>query len=151
MNLPCVMQVGLAGLVDQLGDLEHRAVHGQVLELHVDPEAEEQAEDADADSDREERVRSSPGSCTLPRSGSTRSASLAAAGAVTIAAMAKSARLRTSRRLERLKFIVSSKSFGFNQSWSDSIGCLRLANRRKSKAEIPPRAPTGRTGDGIGS
>ena len=41
------LQVGLAGLVDQLRDLAHRAMHGQVLELDVHDEAEEQPEDAD--------------------------------------------------------------------------------------------------------
>ena len=40
-------EVGLAGLVDQLGDLAHRAVDRQVLELRVHHQAEEQAEDAD--------------------------------------------------------------------------------------------------------
>ena len=40
-------QVRLAGLVDQLGDLTHRLVHGQVLELRVDDQAEGQAQEAD--------------------------------------------------------------------------------------------------------
>ena len=37
-------QVGLAGLVNQLGDLAHRAVHRQVLQLVEDDQAEEDAE-----------------------------------------------------------------------------------------------------------
>ena len=42
-------QIGLAGLVDQLRDLEHRPVHRQVLQVVVDDQAEHQAEDADAE------------------------------------------------------------------------------------------------------
>ncbi len=54
MNLPCVIEVGLAGLVDQLGDLAHRPVDRQVLELHVDHQAEEQAEHADDEAAQEQ-------------------------------------------------------------------------------------------------
>ena len=49
-------QVRLAGLVDQLGDLEHRLVHGQVLQLPVDHQAEEQAEHADDEAAHEQRA-----------------------------------------------------------------------------------------------
>ena len=49
-------QVGLAGLVDQLGDLEHRLVDRHVLELHVNRQAEQQAEDAEEQADREQLV-----------------------------------------------------------------------------------------------
>ena len=37
-------QVGLAGLVDQLGDFEHGAVDRHVLELPVHDQSEEQTE-----------------------------------------------------------------------------------------------------------
>ncbi len=42
-------QVGLAGLVNQLGDLEHRRVHRQVLQLGEDDQPEQQAERAHAE------------------------------------------------------------------------------------------------------
>ena len=48
------LQIGLAGLVDQLRDLAHRAVHFELLELDVHDEAEEQAEDADDESVEEQ-------------------------------------------------------------------------------------------------
>src|SRR5262249_33944280 len=40
-------QVRLTRLVDQLGDLEHRAMHGQVSKLDEDRHAEAEAERAD--------------------------------------------------------------------------------------------------------
>src|SRR5208282_1363209 len=40
-------EIGFAGLVNELGDLAHGAVHGQVLEASEDGQAEEQAEDTD--------------------------------------------------------------------------------------------------------
>jgi hypothetical protein len=43
-NFPCVTRYVLARLVDQLGDLAHRAVDGQVLQLIEDHDAEEQTE-----------------------------------------------------------------------------------------------------------
>ena len=46
-ELPLRDQVGLARLVDQVRDLEHRRVHRQRLELPVDHEAEHQPGDAD--------------------------------------------------------------------------------------------------------
>ena len=49
-------QIGLAGLVDQLGDLAHRAVHRQVLQLVEDDQAEEDAERGDAEADHEQRA-----------------------------------------------------------------------------------------------
>ena len=48
--------VGLAGLVDQLGDLAHGAMDRQVLELHVNGEAEEQSEAAEQDSNQQDVV-----------------------------------------------------------------------------------------------
>ena len=48
-------EIGLARLVDELGDLAHRLVHGQGLELPVDDEAEGQAEEADHQAPREEQ------------------------------------------------------------------------------------------------
>jgi hypothetical protein len=47
-------EVGLAGLVDELGDLEHRPVHRQLLEMRRDEEAEDQAGEGDRDSDQQE-------------------------------------------------------------------------------------------------
>ena len=47
-------EVRLAGLVDELGDLEHRLVHRQVLELLVDHEAEHEAERAHDEAEREQ-------------------------------------------------------------------------------------------------
>ena len=54
-ELALLQQVGLAGLVDQLGDLAHRAVHRQGLQLLVDHQAEDQAEQADAEPEHEQR------------------------------------------------------------------------------------------------
>ncbi len=48
-------QIGLAGLVDQLGDLAHRGVHRKVLELRVDHEPEEKPGRADQQPEHEER------------------------------------------------------------------------------------------------
>ena len=61
MNLPWVMQIGLAGLVDQLRDLAHRLVHRQVLQLHVDDEAEEQSQHADDESEHQQGAAPHPG------------------------------------------------------------------------------------------
>ena len=49
-------QVGLARLVDQLGDLQHAAVHGKVLQLLERHEAEQQPQRADDQSAQEQRV-----------------------------------------------------------------------------------------------
>src|SRR5439155_357844 len=49
-------QVRLAGLVDELGDLSHRLVHGKVLELAEDHQPEDEAEHADAEPEREQRA-----------------------------------------------------------------------------------------------
>ena len=46
-ELALLNQVGLARLVDQLGDVGHRPVHRQALDAGVGPRAEEQAEHAD--------------------------------------------------------------------------------------------------------
>src|SRR5208282_6927335 len=47
-------QVRLAGLVNQLGDFAHRFVHRQVLQLHENGHAEEQAENADEDAEKQQ-------------------------------------------------------------------------------------------------
>ena len=49
-------QVLLAGLEDELGDLEHRLVHRQRLELHVLHEAEGQPEHRDDDAAHQQRA-----------------------------------------------------------------------------------------------
>ncbi len=49
-------EVGLAGFVDQFGDFAHGAMHGQVLEAHVDGHAEAEAEQAKQDSDQQQLV-----------------------------------------------------------------------------------------------
>ena len=46
-------QIGLAGLIDQFGHFPHSAMNGQVLQLHIDHQAEEQAGDAEEQSDRQ--------------------------------------------------------------------------------------------------
>ncbi len=38
-------QVGLAGFIDQLGDIQHRPVHRHVLQLLVNHQAEQQSKD----------------------------------------------------------------------------------------------------------
>ena len=48
-------QVGLAGLVNQLGDLAHRAVHGKIAQLHEDHHPERQTEHADPQACHEQR------------------------------------------------------------------------------------------------
>ena len=53
-------QVGLAGLVDQLGDLAHRAMHGHVLELVVGHDPEHETESAHQQPAEEERVTVGP-------------------------------------------------------------------------------------------
>jgi len=40
-------QIGLAGLVDQLGDLAHRRVHGKAPQLREDDDPEQEPERAD--------------------------------------------------------------------------------------------------------
>ena len=49
-------QVGLAGFIDQFGDLPHGAVHRQVLQPRVDDQAEEQAEDAEGNAGGQQPV-----------------------------------------------------------------------------------------------
>ena len=46
-ELALLNQVGLARLVNQLGDVGHRAMHRQALHVRVRPGAEQQAEHAD--------------------------------------------------------------------------------------------------------
>src|SRR5215471_3239292 len=49
-------QIGLAGFVDELGNVAHRFVYGKIFETRVDDEPEEQAEDADKNAPEEELV-----------------------------------------------------------------------------------------------
>src|SRR6185369_9015291 len=49
-------QVRLAGGVDQLGNLAHGAVHRQFLEIHVNRQAETEAENADSDAKQQQIV-----------------------------------------------------------------------------------------------
>ena len=46
-------QIRLAGLINQFGDFAHRAVHRKVLELKVDRESEQQAEDTEDESNQQ--------------------------------------------------------------------------------------------------
>ena len=46
-------QIGLAGLIDQFGNFAHRAMNRQVLQLHIDRQAEQQAADAEEQSDHQ--------------------------------------------------------------------------------------------------
>ena len=55
-ELALLNEVGLARLVDQLGDLEHGRMHRHVLQLAVDHEAKEQAEHRDDEARVEQRV-----------------------------------------------------------------------------------------------
>ena len=63
-------EVGLARLVDELRDLEHRLVHGRVLELRVDDEPEDDAERRD-----DEAEHGADGSPACRRTGACRAAS----------------------------------------------------------------------------
>src|SRR6202035_4968526 len=47
-------EIGLAGLEDELRDLPHRAVDGQVLQLHVGRQAEEHLQQADEEAAHQE-------------------------------------------------------------------------------------------------
>ena len=49
-------QIGFARLIDQLGDFAHRAMNRQVLQLHIDRQAEQQAAHAEQQSDHQQRV-----------------------------------------------------------------------------------------------
>ena len=71
-------EVRLAGLVDQLGDLPHRGVDGQVLELVEDHEAEDEPQHAHAEPDREQRAAADTGDVYLREVGNLQ-ARLAAA------------------------------------------------------------------------
>ena len=55
-ELALLNQVGLARLVDELGDLAHRRMHRHVLQLRVDDQAEEQPERADDQAAEQQRV-----------------------------------------------------------------------------------------------
>ena len=47
-------QIGLAGLVDQLGDVAHRLMNRHILQLPIDHQAEEQAAGAEEQSDHQQ-------------------------------------------------------------------------------------------------
>ncbi len=49
-------EVGLAGFVDELGNVAHGAVHGEILEAAVDHQAEDEAEDAEQDAEEQQLV-----------------------------------------------------------------------------------------------
>ena len=53
-------QVGLAGLVDQLGDLAHGRVDGEIAKPGIHHEAEDEAERGDAHTEHQERAPSNP-------------------------------------------------------------------------------------------
>src|SRR5439155_26610717 len=55
-ELALLHEVGLAGIVDQLGDLEHGLVHGQDLELPEDHHPERETEDAHEQPPLEQRA-----------------------------------------------------------------------------------------------
>ena len=46
-------QIRFARLIDQFGDFAHRAMNRQVLQLHIDRQAEQQAADAEQQSDHQ--------------------------------------------------------------------------------------------------
>jgi hypothetical protein len=48
-------KVGLAGFVDQLGDLAHGFVHRQIAQVHVHGDAENETERADGQADQQQR------------------------------------------------------------------------------------------------
>ena len=70
-------QIGLAGLVNQFGDLAHGAMHGQVLQLHVNRQAEAEPESAKQKADQQEpmAIDRVVRKLTDERSGSFRAAS----------------------------------------------------------------------------
>ena len=49
-------EIGLAGFVDQFGNVAHRAMHGQIFQAGVDDHAEAQPEDAEENADHEQLV-----------------------------------------------------------------------------------------------
>ena len=76
-------EIGLAGLVDQLGNFAHRAVHRQILQARVDDHAEDQAEDAKQNAQEQEFVAVDAQEMTCERSGSFRLASPASGSGFT--------------------------------------------------------------------
>jgi hypothetical protein len=59
-ELALLRQVGLAGLVDQLGDLPHRLMHREALDAGVSGEAEQPGGRADDEAEEEQRVPVQP-------------------------------------------------------------------------------------------
>ncbi len=49
-------EVGFAGFVDELGNVEHRAMHGQIFQSAVDDQAESQAENAEENAEEQQFV-----------------------------------------------------------------------------------------------
>ncbi len=49
-------QIGFAGLIDQFGNFEHGAMDRQVLQLHIDGEAEQEAAGAEEQADHQKGV-----------------------------------------------------------------------------------------------
>src|SRR5262249_49710058 len=49
-------EIGLAGFVDEFGNVAHGLMHGKILEAAVNGEAEDEAEDAEDDTEEEEFV-----------------------------------------------------------------------------------------------
>ena len=49
-------EVGLAGFVDQFGNFEHGAMHGQIFQAAVDGQAEDQPEDAEENAEEQQLV-----------------------------------------------------------------------------------------------
>ena len=98
-ELALLDEVGLAGLVDELGDLEHRLMDRQVLELRADHEAEQEAQGADDQAAQQQRVAVDPLERHLPRSGRIRLASPPCAAPVPpLRACAPALRRRRTRR-----------------------------------------------------
>src|SRR5262249_40089563 len=49
-------EIGFASLVDQFGDFEHGPMHGQILQPHVNGQAESESKEAEHDSDQQQLV-----------------------------------------------------------------------------------------------
>jgi hypothetical protein len=53
-------RMNFARLIDQLGDFAHGAMNRQVLQLHIDRQAEQQAADAEQQSDHQQSMPVQP-------------------------------------------------------------------------------------------
>src|SRR5206468_1618389 len=103
-------QVRLAGLVDELGDLSHRLVHGKVLELAEDHQPEDEAEHADAEPEREQRAAADAADVHLAEVGNLETGLAAPedAWARTVGAATTVARARTRSAARTLRFMLVS-------------------------------------------